>query len=242
MREENRKIEEENERLRANIRRGNKLNDLFERRRDNEHLDAMDFEKLVELKLLLESEDLEEEYARCENRLREAQKTHKDVKNSIKNDNNSSQIAFVNLLTELGYEASEMKANNESKIGELSSQLSSIRLKTRRLKQLLKAKAEESKGLAEQIENEKKKLPAKFDSISVSDSGVMGLQVRNKSIDEIEGEIAKIREETRRFEENMQNQIDGYVLAKIILHREIDELRAKIAEKQSRKARAVVNW
>ena len=36
MREENRKIEEENERLRANIRRGNKLNDMFERRREKE--------------------------------------------------------------------------------------------------------------------------------------------------------------------------------------------------------------
>ena len=94
------------------------------------------------MKLLLESEDLEEEYAKCQNRLLEAQQTHKTVKNSIKNDNNSSQIAFVNLLTELGHDSGEMKANNETKIDNLNNHLASIKLKTRKLKQVLKAKAE----------------------------------------------------------------------------------------------------
>jgi len=66
-------------------------------------------------------------------------------------------------------------------------------------------------------------LPAKFDNnISVSDSGVMSLQVRNKSIDEIELEIARIKEETKKFEESMQNHIDSHVLAKILLYKEID--------------------
>jgi len=51
----------------------------------------------------------------------------------------------------------------------------------------MKSKMDESKKLTEQIELYKKELPATFDpSISVSDSGVMSLQIRNKSIDEIE--------------------------------------------------------
>ena len=40
----------------------------------------------------------------------------------------------------------------------------------------------------------------------------------------------------------MQNQIDSYVLAKIILYREIDDLKDKVEEKQCKKNGAVVIW
>jgi hypothetical protein len=54
------------------------------------------------------------------------------------------------------------------------------------------------------------------------------MQSRNKTIEEIEHEISKIKEEAQRFEENMQNQIDSYVKSKIILFKDIDEIKARI--------------
>ena len=55
-------------------------------------------------------------------------------------------------MTEIGFEAGEMKNKNEQKLNNLNDQLTRIKLKTRKLKQLLKSKMEESKKLSEQIE------------------------------------------------------------------------------------------
>ncbi len=52
------------------------------------------------------------------------------------------------------------------------------------------------------------------------------MQNRNKTIEEIEQEIHKVKEETRSFEEHMQNQIDYYVKAKIILYKELYQLKS----------------
>lgn len=55
MREDNRRVEEENDALKTTIRRENKINELFNKRKEEGPLQAMPLEKLMELKLILES-------------------------------------------------------------------------------------------------------------------------------------------------------------------------------------------
>lgn len=58
MREDNKLLEEENQELRTKMRKENKLNEIFEKRMDQGRISEMSLDKLLEIKLLMEVEDL----------------------------------------------------------------------------------------------------------------------------------------------------------------------------------------
>lgn len=58
MKEDNRQLSEENDQLKTAIRRENKINELFNKRKEDLPLHSMSLEKVMEIKLILESEEL----------------------------------------------------------------------------------------------------------------------------------------------------------------------------------------
>lgn len=60
MKEGNRDLENENQRLRVGIRKEQKINELFEKRVNEGDLRDLEFEKLMEIKLILQAEELEQ--------------------------------------------------------------------------------------------------------------------------------------------------------------------------------------
>ena len=132
-------------------------------------------------------------------------------------------------MIELGLDTVTMKNKNLGRLETLDQEIYLLKIKTRKMKQNEKEKIDQLKGLTQEIQKCKQSLPTKFDSnVNVGDSGLIGLQSRNKTIEEIQQEITKVRQEALHFQENMQNQIDSYVRAKIILYKELYEVKTNV--------------
>jgi Fe2+ transport system protein B len=83
MKDENKRLEETNQELVARIRKESKFNELYEKKMDKIAIEAMPFEKILEIKLLLEVEELEEMLRNKEENLEQLIKTNKKKKESL---------------------------------------------------------------------------------------------------------------------------------------------------------------
>lgn len=85
MKEQNKKLEDINQELIAKIRKETKFNDIYEKKMEKVAIECMSFEKILEIKLLLEVEELEQELMRKEEEVEQLLKTNKRKKDSLAN-------------------------------------------------------------------------------------------------------------------------------------------------------------
>ena len=102
MKEGVRELANENQKLKVSIRRDNKINQLFQKRVSEGDIRALEYQKLMEIKLILEAERLEQEVLEWDGKLREVQEGQKENKVEVEDSLVDARVAYWEMLRQQG--------------------------------------------------------------------------------------------------------------------------------------------
>ena len=102
MKEGVRELANENQKLKVSIRRDNKINQLFQKRVSEGDIRTLEYQKLMEIKLILEAERLEQEVLEWDGKLREVQEGQKENKVEVEDSLVDARVAYWEMLRQQG--------------------------------------------------------------------------------------------------------------------------------------------